>query len=134
MPTKILYGSTYLYVGTDCPAIKYLYRHVKTDIANDWYDIGVELFDVGDEAVLNTIKKSYPGDPNRCAAEMLQLWLARKSEASWNQLLETLREPHIKLNALATKIEGMLSKGTYMYVVIYLNQNTLGVKKGAAKN
>ena len=46
---------------------------------------------------------------------MLRLWLARKPEASWNQLLETLREPGIKLNALAAKIEGMLSKGMYMY-------------------
>ena len=71
----------------------------------------MELLDAGDEAVLNVIKKNYPGDANKCASEMLQLWLARKPEASWNQLLETLREPGIKLNALATKIEEMLSKG-----------------------
>ena len=71
------------------------------------------MFDVGDEAVLNTTKRNYPGDANKCAAEMLQLWLARKPEASWDQLLKTLREPNIKLNALATKIEEMLSKGMY---------------------
>ena len=74
------------------------------------------MYDIGDEAVLDAIKKNY-GDANKCAAEMLRLWLARKPEASWNQLLETLREPGIKLNALAAKIEGMLSKGMYMYEV-----------------
>ena len=92
-----------------------MYRYVRTDIANDWYAVGLELFDVGDEAVLNTIKKNY-GDANQCAAEMLQLWLERKPEANWNQLLETLRERSVNLNALAAKIEGMLSKGTYVYV------------------
>lgn len=100
------------YVGTDHPVLKYLYKYVKTDIANDWFEIGVELFDAGDEAVLKTLKKNYPGDANKCASEMLQLWLDRKPEASWNQLLEALREPNIKLNTLATKIEKMLSKGS----------------------
>ena len=107
----------YICIGTDYPALKYLYKYIKIDIANDWYEIGVELFDAEDVPVLNTIKKNHPEDANKCAAEMLQLWLDRKPEASWNQLLETLREPHIKLNTLAAKIEEMLSKGTYMYIV-----------------
>ena len=106
-----------LYVGTDHPALRYLYKYVKADIANDWFEIGVELFDVGDEAVLKTIKKNFPGDANKCASEMLQLWLDRKPEASWNQLLEALKEPNIKLNTLATKIEKMLSNGTYLYIL-----------------
>ena len=111
----------YMYVGTDHPALKYLYKYVKPDIGNNWYEIGVELFDVGDEAVLNTIQENHPKDANRCAAEMLKLWLARKPEASWDQLLETLREPGIKLNPLATKIEEMLSKGTYVYLATYMH-------------
>ena len=74
------------------------------------------MFDVEDQAILDTIKNNY-GDASKCAAEMLRLWLSRKPEASWNQLLDTLREPGIKLNALAAKIEGMLSKGMYMYEI-----------------
>ena len=106
-------------IGTDHPVLKYLYKHVKADIANnDWYEIGVELFDAGDEAVLNRIKDSNPGDTNKCAAEMLRLWLVRNPKASWNQLLEALREPNIGLNKLATKIEKMLSKGTYTHSYI----------------
>ena len=107
-----------MYVGTDRPALKYLNKYVKADIATEWHDIGVELLDVEDEAVLNVIKNNYPGDVNKCAAEMLQLWLARKADASWGQLLEALREPNIKLNALAVKIESMLSEGMCSYVKI----------------
>ena len=110
-----------MYVGTDRPAPKYLYKYVKPDIVNKWYEIGVDLFDVGDEAVLDSIQENNPKDADRCAVEMLKLWLARKSEASWDQLLETLREPNIRLDALATKIEEMLSKGTYVYLTTYMH-------------
>ena len=101
----------YMYVGTERPALKYLYAHVRGNITNDWYDIGVALLDPGDEVVLDTINKNHPGDAEKCAAEMLKLWLARKPEASWDQLLEALRDPSIKLKALAANIENMLSKG-----------------------
>ena len=100
-----------LCVGTDRPALKYLNKYVKADITAAWHDIGVELLDIEDESMLNAIKSNFPGDVNKCTAEMLQLWLARKPEASWNHLIEVLREPNIKLNALAAKIETMLSKG-----------------------
>ena len=98
-------------LGTDRPALKYLYAHVRGNIANDWYDIGVALLDPGDEVVLDTINNNHPGDSEKCAAKMLKLWLDRKPGASWDQLLEALREPNIKLNTLATKIEEILSEG-----------------------
>ena len=102
-------------IGTDRPALKYLNKYVKADIATEWHDIGVELLDVEEEPVLNAIKNNHPGDVNKCTAEMLQLWLARKPEASWNQLIAVFREPNIKLNTLAMKIERMLSKGKIAY-------------------
>ena len=71
------------------------------------------LLDPGDEVVLDTINKNHPGDADKCAAEMLKLWLARKPEASWNLLLMALKEPHIKLNYLASTINGMLLKGMF---------------------
>ena len=83
----------------------------------------VELFDVEDEPVLNRIKIDHPGDSDQCTAEMLRLWLEKYSDATWNQLIQTFREPNIKLETLALKIEGLLSKGKascsilmYMYV------------------
>ena len=71
----------------------------------------MELFDVEDEAVLNTIMHNHPGDADSCTGEMLRLWLVRKPDANWNQLIEVLREPNIKLKSLALKVEGMLCKG-----------------------
>ena len=98
-------------VGTDRPALKYLNRHVRLDITTKWHDVGVELLDVEDEPKLKAIKANSSGDVDKCTAEMLQLWLERKPNASWNQLIEAFRAPGIKLEALASKIEGMLSKG-----------------------
>ena len=103
-------------IGTERPTLKYLYAHVRGNIANNWYDVGVALLDPGDEVALDTINKNYPGDTEKCAAEMFKLWLARKPEASWNQLLKSLREPHIKLNTLAVTIERMLSEGICIYI------------------
>lgn len=74
------------------------------------------MFDVEDVAVLNTIKTNYSTNCIKCAGEMLSLWLARQPTASWNQLIMALKESHIKLNALASKLEGMLLKGKYIYV------------------
>ena len=99
-------------IGTDQPTLKYLYRYVVDGIANHWYKIGVELFDPEDVPVLDIINSTNSGDASKCAPEILRVWLIRKPEASWNQLIESLRAPSIKLNTLAAKIEGMLSKGT----------------------
>ena len=104
----------FILTGTDRPALKHLYKYVKAHITTKWYDIGVELFDVDDESVLNTIRTNHPGDADRCAAEMLQLWLEKRSDASWNQLIKTFREPNIKLESLASKIERLLPEGSYI--------------------
>lgn len=103
-------------VGTDHPALKFLNKF-RDEIATKWHDIGVELLDIGDESALNGIKANHPGDINKCAAEMLQLWLDRKTDASWNRLIEVLRKPNIKLNVLAKKIEDLLSKGMIAYLL-----------------
>ena len=103
-------------VGTDRPALKYLNK-LRADIAKKWHDIGVELLDVKDEQDLDLIRINYRIDVDECTREMLQLWLARKSKASWNRWIEALREPHIQLNALAEKIEKMLCEGIIAYLL-----------------
>jgi len=100
-----------MYIGTDRPAMKYLNRYVRPHITKKWHDIGVELLDVGDEMVLDTVQDDFPGDAEKCAAKMFRLWLARKTDANWNKLIQAFREPHIKLDVLASNIEGMLYKG-----------------------
>ena len=39
---------------------------------------------------------------------MLELWLNRQPDATWNQLIEAVKAPGIELNNAASKIEGML--------------------------
>ena len=112
----ILYAFLFacIYVGTDRPALKFLNRYVRPEITGKWHDIGVELFDIEDEVVLNTIKTNNPGDADKCAAEMFQLWRERQSDSCWNQLIQALRAPSIRLETLALKIEGMLCEGMYV--------------------
>ena len=67
------------FIGTDRPHLKYLYRHVKPEIASRWYEIGVELFDVDDEKVLEAIKTNNPGNADKCADQ----GELRKSAVNW---------------------------------------------------
>ena len=99
------------FIGTDRPAWKYLNRHVREKITGKLHDIGVELLDDEDEPALNTIKTNHPGDAEECTAKMLRLWLERKSDANWIQLIQALRMPIIRLEALASEIEDLLIKG-----------------------
>ena len=95
-------------IGTDRPAFKNL-RFVRELIADKWYDIGLELLEQKDERAVNVIKKNNAGNISECCIEMLELWLNRQPDATWNQLIEALRAPGIELNNVASQIEGMLS-------------------------
>ena len=110
---SLIYHRWFFVVGTDRPALKYLNRHVRAYIGTKWHDVGVELLNVQDEPALNAIKVNFFRDVDECTAEMLQLWLKRKPDASWNQLIKAFRARNINLETLASEIEGMLSKGTY---------------------
>ena len=97
--------------------MKYLNRYVRELICTKWLDVGVELFEQKDERVLRIIKANNAGNCSECCAEMLQLWLERQPKATWSQLIEALRSPGIKLNGVASKLEGMLLpsvEGTYI--------------------
>ena len=107
------------YQGSDRPFLKYLYNYVKNIISDKCYVVRVEFFDAKDEVVLDTIKENHPNNADKCTAEMFKLWLTRKRKASWNQLLEVFREPHIQLNTLATNIEEMLYKGMYIVFCLF---------------
>ena len=86
-------------------------KYVRPDVSTKWYDVGKQLLDIEDIPKLDTIKVNSSGDSRWCTFKMLQLWLDSKPHASWKQLIEVLRTPAIGLEALASKIEDMLSKG-----------------------
>lgn len=80
-------------------------------VANRWYDIGLELLEQKDEQAVRQIKGNNVGNVAESCTKMLELWLDRQPNASWNQLIEALRAPGIELNDAASKIERMLSSG-----------------------
>ena len=73
-----------------------------------WHDLGVELLDFGDVEELDKIEAQYQSDLDKCCTKMFQLWLRKQPSATWNKLLDALRQPGIELHALANKIEQML--------------------------
>ena len=73
-----------------------------------WYDLGIELLDSNNDVEeLNTIEADYPSNLNKCCTKMFDLWLKKHPTASWNQLIDALRQPCIELGSLASKIEQM---------------------------
>ena len=104
-------------VGSERPSLKYLYRHVRDSVATKWKNIGIELLEDKDIEKLDTIRMNNSGNVIECCGEMLELWLRKQPEATWNQLLEALRSPAIQLNNIASELEEMLleeptAKGT----------------------
>ena len=93
-------------IGYDRPALKLLNKYVRSYVDVKWYDLGLKLLEQQDEERLNDIMRNNLNDPGASCKEMFQLWLRSCSNATWNQLIEALRE--VELSNLATEIEGML--------------------------
>ena len=78
------------------------------DVCPIWFDLGLELIEPGDEDWLYDIKTDNCNDGNVCCKEMFWFWLNQYPDASWNQLIQALKEPHIQLHDLASRVEAML--------------------------
>lgn len=81
---------------------------MRKDASVKWHDLGLELLEQEDEGELNEIQINNPKNASECCKEMFQLWLRKCPNATWDLLINALREPNIELNTLATTIESML--------------------------
>ena len=97
-----------LFTGNQKPSLRFLNRYVRGEVSLKWHDLGTELLDSDDIGALNTIEADHPSDHDTCCVKMFRLWLRKQPSASWNQLMEALKQPDIEFQALATKIEQML--------------------------
>ena len=86
----------------------YLNRYVRDSIATKWHYVGIELLEQKGEEGIKIIQVNKAGNVSECCAEMLQLWLQRQRNATWNQLICALRSPSVQLFDVATKIESLL--------------------------
>lgn len=90
------------------PTLKDLYNHVVQESSVKWRDIGVQLLNPPSDSVLDIIEKDNPRDIRGCCKYVLQKWLNKNPDASWDQLLEALRSPSVELDYLAEQIEHKL--------------------------
>ena len=95
-------------VGHERPQLRYLNRHVRKSVASKWYDLGIELLEDDNNEELDVIHYHFPSDNRACCTKMFQLWLRQQPTASWNQLINSLRQPGVDLDHVATEIEQML--------------------------
>ena len=95
-----------IHTGNDQPALKLLNKHVRKGASSKWHDLGLELLEQEDEEILHKFKCNNPNNMDECCKEMFQLWLRKSPDATWNQLIQALKE--VELNNLAATIEGML--------------------------
>ena len=104
----LLLNMIFIFAGHQQPSLKLLNRYVRCSVSMKWHDLGIELLDSDDVGELNTIEAEHPSDLNKCCTKMFDLWLKKQPTASWNQLIEALRQPGIELGTLASNIEQML--------------------------
>ena len=75
-----------------------------------WRDLGIQLLDPTSGDMLDIIEKECQNDVKECCMRVLQKWLDRIPDASWNQVLAALRTPPVELNNLANQIEQKLNE------------------------
>ena len=96
---------------------------MRKSVSFRWHDLGLELLEQEDEDELNELRANNPNNESECCKKMFELWLRKRNNATWFQLIQALRE--IDLNTLAHKVERMLmpmeetmphnNTGTYTY-------------------
>jgi len=104
----MLFVQILLIIGHERPTLKYLSRHVRGSVGSKWYYLGIELLEADDVKKLDNIRSEHPADLDICCTKLFELWLEKQPEASWDELIKSLRQPGVDLGHLANKIEQML--------------------------
>ena len=81
--------------------------------------MGIELLEPEDIQALDEIQRNYPRDVSMCCTKMLQLWLERQPDATWEQLIQALKE--VEMNELASNVQQKLSVSEGKVFVIVLD-------------
>ena len=74
-------------------------------MAPHWFDLGIQLLNENQEVYLDLIQSNYPNDNKRCCKEMFWYWLQTHPNASWQQLIESLKSEALELPTIAADIE-----------------------------
>ena len=99
-----------IYTANPKPNIKLLQRHVIPHVASKWLELGVELFDTGEESRLEDIESNHKNDVNKCCFEMFRLWLKTRVNPTWTQIVEALESPGVHLLSVAADLKKLIGK------------------------
>ena len=94
-----------MYVDSSKPLLKDLYNIVIPKVANDWYDLAIQLFSESQVPRLDEISATFSNDRRRGCVEMLKYWLKITPGATWDNLIHALRAPGLQLMAIADEVE-----------------------------
>ena len=67
-----------------------------------WYSVGLNL-DLH-PSTLDAIEQKHRGDTDRCMATVLEKWLAKKPDGTWDNVLDMLESPSLNQKALAKEL------------------------------
>ena len=87
------------------PLLKDLHNIIIPKVANEWYDLGIQLFHESQRSRLDEIRSSYSNDRRGACVEMLSYWLKITPGATWDDLIEALKAPGLGLLAIADDAE-----------------------------
>ena len=95
----------FMYVDSSKPLLKDLYNIVIPKVANDWYDIAIQLFNESQLPRLDEIRSTYSSNRREGCVEMLKYWLKITPGATWDNLIHALRAPGLQLLSIADDVE-----------------------------
>jgi len=85
--------------------LKELHNAVVPKVANKWYELGIQLLNPSQISKLDEILSSYSTAHHQGCIEMLNLWLQTTPEASWENLIQALKQPSLELLSIANEVE-----------------------------
>ena len=95
----------FLYVLVDSKPSKKKLLEIIPHVAPHWYEIGIQLLNEDQESHLDVIKANHGHDKITSCTEMFWLWLKSHPNASWHELIESLRSPAVQLHCVAADVE-----------------------------
>ena len=94
-----------MYVDQSKPLVRDLHNILIPKVINDWYDLGIQLFNESQVPRLNEIRTNNSNDCRRACVEMLNYWLKITPGATWDILIHALRAPGLQLVTIANDVE-----------------------------
>ena len=93
-----------------------LNKHVRSEVAAKWHDLGVQLLSDKYVRQLEIIRENNPTEVEARCTAMFEYWLQVETTANWSKLIKALRE--INQHNLAKNICNDVLQGNSTYCIV----------------